>query len=208
VNLQDALYRVRPQVLGCPEPIIIDALRQAAETLCRDSHVWQEKLWPISTYGAIGHYRVPLPAYARLVSPQRVQFDGQWLEYRHADALERLMGVDWRSAQAGPQYWTMESANTIRLVPQPGSDAADALVIWASLEPAEHAVELPDWFRQYDSTLTEGALAALKEMPQQQWSAPKMAQEHRRRFKVQVANARYHASRGFSDRPLRTKVYP
>lgn len=208
MKLEDLLFRVRPQVLGCPEPVAINALRSAAEELCRETHVWQKKLDPVSVYSGIGDYGLPTPAYSRIVSPLRIQFDGKDVTHKHEGELD-LWDETWRDkVDTTPSFWTMESPETLRLVPKPNADRTDVLIAWASLEPAEDEVTLPGWFHQYSRCLKDGALAEIKEIPNKPWSDPKMAQFHRRRFNVEVSKARYDVSRGFTDRPIRTTAYP
>ena len=208
MKLEDLLYRVRPQVPGCPEEVAIDALRVAAEHLCRESHLWQKQLSPASIYKGIGDYQLPTPAYTRVVSPLRVDVSGHKLEHRHTGELD-AWDEDWRE-RVGPEphYWTMNSPDEVVIVPKPEADKPDALVARVSLEPAENDLDLPDWFHQYTNCLKEGALAELKEIPGKPWSDPKMMQLHQRRFHREVARARYDASRGFTNRPIRTKAYP
>ena len=208
MNLEEMVYRVRPHVEGCPEPVIVDELRLACEELCRESHVWQEQLVSEPLFAGISQYRLPAPADTRLVSVQRVELNDETLEYKRVPELERMFGRDWREKTSSPQFWLMEEPFTIRVVPIPSSDFNDGLAVWASLEPSNVWVELPDWFRQYDRVLAEGALATLKEIPGKGWFDPKIAQMHRRRFNTEVANVRYDVSRRFTDQPVRTQAYP
>jgi len=207
MKLDEIIYRVRPHVEGCPEPVIVDELRLATEELCRQSYIWEQELTPVSVVRDQASYTLPFPSGTRIVSPQRARIGDNWLEYNHTGDLERVLGRDWRSKRANPHYWFMEGPYTIRLVPIPQTDNANSLVAWATIEPAEVDVELPDWFRQYDRCLAEGALATLKEIPGKDWTDPQMAQIHRRRFGTDVADIRYDASRNFSDRPVRTRAY-
>ncbi|WP_070988474.1 hypothetical protein [Halofilum ochraceum] len=208
MKLEDLLHRVRPQVPGCPEDVAIDALRVAAEQLCRQSHLWQEKLPAVSIYSKIGDYQLPAPMHTRVVSPLTVHVEGRLLEHRHKGELDQWHR-DWRDRLAPePHFWTMNSPDEVVIVPKPEGDKIDALVATASLEPADGEADLPGWFHQYATCLKEGALAELKEIPGKPWSDPKMMQLHQRRFDREVARARYDVSRGFSDRPIRTTAYP
>lgn len=207
VDLDRFAKRVRPEVPGCPEPIINDAVVQAAIRLCSESRVWVERLAPIDVFKDIGEYELIGPYPSEVIAPVAVAWDDIPLGMTTLEALENGVS-NWRDTSATrPSHYFMTGVRRIRLYPMPDADGTDKVQVTAELIPDEDATELPKWLLDdYRVAIENGAGASLLAMSNRAWSNPQKAAVRDRWFSYYIGQARNRRARGFTNRPTSVRM--
>lgn len=173
-DLSDLLNKVTPYAIGCPEPAMIEALRDAAQEWCRRTRMWRE--WDEFQTTGEDVESVSVPPGAAIFEIEQAWFDGHPLT---PGRFSRV--VMPRDADAGglPFYITTGRANEIMLRPR----GRGMLRLSMFMMPGDDADGLPDDIvEQHGSELGKGALAKLLLLPNQPYTSPQMAMLFRQEF--------------------------
>ncbi|MEY9435581.1 phage adaptor protein [Bradyrhizobium elkanii] len=199
----DAFYpHVMPSAPGCPEPTVINALRQAAQRFCETTRAWRCNDTFDVTMDTCAF--VCVPDGAELFEIEAVTFDGRPIDPISVAELDRLM-PRWRdqTEAAQPRYYTQLDFDTIRLAP-----AGEGTVqVWAFLKPSEDADQLPDFLgAKFARAIASGALADILLLPGQPFFNPDLASVHAARFQS-VLDRNFNLNlRGQQRAPTRTRA--
>lgn len=184
---------VLPHVLGCPTPLLDQALVKAAIELCTQTGIAQD----INTQAVtanVGDYDVDVPTGMTLETVLDVWHADKRLKSTGTDEL--LSGVAARGDvgnavhRAGtPESYFQKSVGdaTISLYPVPDTTIADGLAIHACYVPTVSATTLPDiLLDRYGWDLAAGAMAFLQSLPSQPFTNPIAAGANRARFMAAI----------------------
>lgn len=204
------LPQVMPYVRDCPQPIIEDAIRNAAIEFCEKTYIWKDDLAAISIVGGTSEYAISVPTGAALVSVEACWYSDRLLIPKGADELARIFRLcDWRSAEGDPVYYTHTTPNSIVVVPTPQNDVADSLKIRAVLCPTRASTTVEDFiYDDYLDTIAAGARARLYAIPGQPFSDMSLALLSRREFLAGVGEAKIKANKGMTRASLRVEFQP
>lgn len=182
----DILPLVLVDAPGCPEQVAVLALNRAAAEFCSRSLVLQEYLDPVAVVPGEWRYELYLPARMTLAVLQSVRLDGRELTPVN-DARGRRQ---WGEHHGPPtHYGLLTGWREIALDPTP--QAAGELTLLAALAPALTATSLPDLVvNRHFEALIAGAMAHIKQMPNQAWSDPHGSQIALGRFRQLIDEAR------------------
>lgn len=187
---------IAPEVPGCPEPLMEDAIRRACIEFCRRSEILREAL-PVDTVA--GEDTVTLaPVGGDVARVYDVMIDDV--------PLDRTRRADTPNDQdpGEPDYYYVEGVNTLRLYPVP--DAIYTLDVNVVVMPTATATEVDDiLLSQHRYTIAAGARAALFSMANQPWSNPAAADTNASYFMHQADKARTRTAKGGTNAPLRTR---
>ncbi len=195
VSFREFLPLVQPEVAGCPEPLALEAVRQASREICLNTRIWVETLGPVNTRENWPSYALVPPAGAEVAMLLTVRLDGMAL----IPTSEMFLEANWPgwSLYAGqrPSHYLMEKAATVRLVPMPDSERQ--ITARAALLPAANALETWDelWTR-HGRTVVHGALEHLQAMPGKIWADPQASARHGALFRRGCVNIRAEALKG------------
>ncbi len=141
---------VMPQVMPCPQSMVLDTLQMLAVDFCKETGVWdavfREEVQPCETV-----IPLPLPKGAVIASVTDFYLDDEKLERKAFDA--GLRDITLREAR----------------------DACAVATVKAALRPLRTSRELPeDILEEYGDILAFGAIAKIKAMSGQyvEWSDP------------------------------------
>lgn len=187
---------IAPAVPGCPEPLIDDAVRQAAIDFCQRTEAIRERI----TFNTViaQDYVVLSPAGGDVARVYRAMIGTEKLE------PTRREDFDEDGDPGQPREFYVEIPNTIRLYPVP--DAVYAVVAQAAVKPARDAATLDDLlFLSYRDTIAEGAKAILLNMSKQPWFSASDAADAGLAFEDQIETIRMRKATGGTNAPLRTR---
>jgi hypothetical protein len=189
---------IAPEVIGCPEPLIEDAIRRASREFCERSELLREA-FDVDT--EIDVDSVTLAATGGDVAKvYDVMIDGE--------ALDRTRRDDYPTdGEPGePQHYYVEGRNTLRLYPIP--DAVYTLAINAVVMPTRDANTVDDLlFDDHRDTIAAGAKAILMLMLGVPWFNPDGAELHTAVFNYATDKARTRKAQGGVGAPLRTRAH-
>lgn len=186
--LLDAFYPyVLPEVLGCPDPLVSQALRLAATEFCRGSLAWSEIQGPYPLIEGVRDYEMDTPvADAVVASVQQV-----WVDDKSLTAMPVDSAVPGSAIKGMPTHFTMSfDASVVSLYPLP-SDAAMTLTARVAYAPSMSATTLPDFLGvEWVEVIASGAKARLMTMPKTDWTNPELGLYYRQIFDKGVQSAR------------------
>lgn len=195
---------VLTKVRGAPQPLIDQALRDAAREFCLRSRAWEVKSASVPSDGTTRSRSFVFPAGAELVRVERASVGGEPWEILNSDATPD--DVDEAAQQETyTDTLVVTSKTTYQLWPIPAS--GEAIVLHLSLRPTIAATLVGDViFEEYGSQMAQGAVALLKAMTGRDWFDADGAVIADAQFEAGVHAA---ANRKFSqNRRLRTRKTP
>lgn len=199
--LSDIAKYVRPDVAGCPDILILDAILRAGKELCKKTKEVKQTI-SIVTVAGVANYSIntvtdTLPD--EILSVNRTEFDhltaSSFKEFDD-EGLNRLSGT--------PMFYYMEGENQLVLGMIP--NAVEILEVTIKIRPTEDATTLPDELvTRYKDQIASKAKATLMLMKNQVWSDLELASIHEGLFNDAVADINWRNAKGKSRKPLRTR---
>jgi len=178
-------------VPGCPDPVLDQALRLAAQEFCRRTRCWLVWLDPVTTLETNVEYDLDLPTNSTVVRVERATLAGAPIEIRSFRALE----ANPDTATDGDGGLISADRATFRL----GTlvSAGQALAVQVALMPSDRATGTEDGiFRQYAEQISFGAKARLMEIPGQTWSNAALSGFNAAKFDEAIGSVAVDAWRG------------
>lgn len=195
VTFDKFLPEVMPECSGVPEPVAINAIRNACFDFCRQSLFWTVTLDPVAYTANVAEYDVDAPSGAVPVMVMNLVLDDSRTVTSYS--LDNVAAVlpSWRTA-TGPIAGFMQPSNdVIRFVPIPSTSGVFVPTVAYAPERDATTVE-SSIYTLYLETIKYGALAKLKAMPGQPWSDPAAAMQYDRLFSKGIGDATIARTRG------------
>ena len=167
-NLYDLVPLLAPYVPGCPDALMKQNLRLAAQQFCRESGAWVEKLSPFDSEADEDEYTLTIPYEAYVREVLQVDVD---------DVEQQIEKVS-------------SNGQTITLTYAPTEDDLDieATVVFV---PKQSCTELPDWLiDRWGHGILAGAKMLLKSMAEKPWTDMNGMQIAANEFLAAVADAK------------------
>lgn len=198
----DFFPHVMPTVPGCPEPMAISALREAAIEFCQRTRLWRYD----DEFEVTGDDCdvVCVPSGAELLEIEHCTFNGFPLEEISILELDNEHPY-WREDDQNtmPRYFTQIELDTIRVVPK----AAGTVKVYTILMPSEDGDMVPDWLvTKFRRVIAAGALKDLLVIPGQPFFNPQLAAGFSARFSNALNTHGSMHVRGQQRAPLRTRA--
>jgi hypothetical protein len=190
---------VRPDVPGCPDIMILDAILRAGIEFCKRTKIIKQSL---SINTVIGQASYVINTTAGTVADEVLQVNrGKYDELTRSSFKEfENCGLD--KLNGHPQYFYMDAGHKLVLGNIPNS--VEALDIVVRIRPTEDATTLPDELAdRYLFEIASGAKSVLMLMAKQAWSDPQLASVHRGLFQEAIDGANLREAKGASRTPLR-----
>ena len=207
VPLEKFLPFVVPEVLGVPEPVALDAVRNACFDFCKRSFWWTERLDAEPYSAGEGVYQLLPPSGAVFISVLSLNLDGQ-----RSVAASTLEDVD----RGAPDMWArtgevqtfvQPAPDTVQLIPAPNKAGVFSCV--AAFAPSRTALSVPDGLLTYYlETIAHGALSKIKRVPNMPWTDPSGAAYYDRLFWEGVNSALLDRNRGPARSEMRVALRP
>jgi len=187
VALDVFLPELNPHVMGCPEPVVRNALRTAATEFCRRTLCWQARLPAVEVSAASFPYAIPVGAHALLARVLSVRLGLLKLGPTNYEALDQLH--DWDTQLGSASHYLVEPDDTLVVFPLPA--VASDLRVTVAYGVARDATVLEDFlYDQHRDALVHGALRLLTAMPDRSWSRPSDVLYHTAKFEQAVQATR------------------
>lgn len=194
-DIEDLFRKVRPFATSCPEPLMVEHIRDAAITLCERTRCWRFT----DTFETVGDEQeiVCTPPYAALWEIEEARFDDRKLE------RSKIQG-DMIMADLGqPQYLTQLAPNSVSLQPR----GKGTLWISMFLKPSQNADMLPDILvDEFGTAIGQGALSTLLLLPNEPFSNPQLAMLNLQKFDAALDRNFAYNVRGQQRAPVRTRA--
>lgn len=165
VSISSFSSRLLPTVIGCPEPLAEQAIRDAAIEFCERSRVLVVDLEPVALEFGVAEYELEMPSQTRLG-----HILGVWMDTTLLTPVPLLQAN--RSTDAGiPKSYHatyVDEAVVVRLAPAPDLATQGDLYARVSVVPTRSATALmAPLFDEWADAVVVGAQARLKQTPGQ-----------------------------------------
>lgn len=192
--LSDFYPRILPYVVGCPDPVAEQALRDTAISFCDSTMVIHEQLTAFNTMVSTAEYTLSAPSADETVSRVlEVSVDGRAIRpIPSTDAFGLL------SQSGAPVYfYTTRVGSQLKLVLYPTPDKAYTIAVDAALRPTRTATQVQDdLYNQWIDTLAAGAVSRIASMPGQSFTDMQLAAFKQSEFYTGVTRARIDGRTG------------
>lgn len=190
--IETLLNQLLPDMPGCPDITAINALRNSAIELCKETFCWNVIQDPFQLADLQSAYDIDVPTDAAVVRLMEVTMAvGPLLPKTMVEIGLLLPG--WQSAQSSrPIYYNCAPApTTIRVFPTPMNALRQTVTLRVAYQPTLSAETLPDTVvNDQFETLLDGARARLFAMPGRAWSNLPLVDFYNTRFAAKKCDLR------------------
>lgn len=189
---------IAPDVPGCPEPLIDDAVRRAAIEFCEKTRALREAV----SFNTVADqdYVTLAPTGGDVARLYKVMYGDEELE------PTTRFDFDEDGDTGQPLEYYIEPPNTLRLYPVP--DAIYAMVAHVAVKPDRDATTLDDvLYNNWRDEIAAGAKAKLLKMSKQPWYDQAAADTAKTDFQAAIDKAAHKRATGNVGAPLRSKLH-
>lgn len=197
---------VRPEVVGCAEPLIEDAVRRGIREFCKDTWILRSDLAPIPLVDGQAEYALTAPTGRDIFSISHVQYYNATSEQTRVvyptsvDVLDSQYAYrTWRLDKGTPlQYMLNNTLTTMTLYPIPSPVVSgDTVTPIAVVLPSFTTDTVDDiLFTVYGRGIAAYAKAMLMGMAGVAWFNPQMLSVYDNMYRASVADAKISLNRG------------
>ena len=206
------LFKVLPDVDGCPPIVAEDKIRDAIIEMCQSTSIWRKELPTFYTSVDVPTYEILMDDYEQLAQvswgylkdDNDERFD---MDVVSEDELDAASSKGWRALTGTPKFVYMLSPITIRLAITPNKKFSCYLGIF--VKPTQDSFEAPKWiFDQYLDVISCGAKARLLDMKGRSWYDPSGAKDEQKKFDNGIRDVRNAATRSHTRGPKHVTMRP
>lgn len=204
--LSDFYPRILPYVVGCPDPVAEQALRDTIIAFCDETQVVHEALTSFNATAGTASYTLSAPSANEAISRVLdVSVDGRTIRpMPSADAF----GLQ---AQSGTPTWfhTTRVGSQLKLVLYPTPDKAATIIVDAALKPTRTATQVQDdLYDLWLDTLAAGTISRLASIPGQSFTDLPLAAVKQAEFISGLKKARIDGRTGRVKASARVALRP
>ena len=190
--LADFAKYVRPEVPGCPEPLITDAVLRACIDFCTRTELLSEII-ELPTEATVATYAITptdpelYPARLRNVLKNKLPLD-------KTDAATHAVSRE-RHDSRSPEKYFAPTRKQITFAPVP--DSVETIELDLVLRPDRDATTVPDvLFDEWATAIASGAKSLLQMMEGSAWANAALGAYHKTNYDADVATAAVQAAMG------------
>lgn len=183
--VSELLPRLMPRVVGCPEPMALQALVDSAIEFCERSLVIRHTLDGFATIPEVAEYDLDAPYQQRVARVISVTCDGLTLTAVPPTAPGELVQLGLPNT-----YSTRYDGTTTVLELRPTPDSVKTIVVQVAASPTTSATALEDELvgRWFDALLA-GATSRLMVTPNQPFSNFELAAMYSNMYRGEIGRA-------------------
>lgn len=194
IALEEFLPRITLIAKGVPDDVALEYLRQACQTLARDSLLLQRDLY-LDVQAQVRDYYLEAGDFEQV----------HYVRYVRLGKEQRpCIAASQRMARCECRDFVFEPNDKIILTKTPKADAENQLFVRYFAIPTQNACDVDKLlYDRYHDVVVNGALAQLLLMRQYAFADPQMAMLYEKRFKQGIAQAKIDVAQQF-DTAVRT----
>lgn len=191
------LPSIRTHVPGCPESLMIDALRGACIRFCVDTWITREDLPDSDVLIGVDDYTMTASSDKDVVGIVSYVHDSIPLDFKTKEELD-IIDQGWRTADPGVAFYVMApEPNRILLNRVPAETITGGMKVEIATRPLDAALVVDDLlYNEWREAIKYGALEELKEIPDKGWSSEKQSLDYGRKFNFQIQRGKARARMG------------
>jgi len=195
---------VLSELASVPQPLALNAIRNAAIELCERSMIWTATAASINSVANQATY-TPIPeANTEIIGVLQAWYNGLEIFPKTFAQLEDLLsdpgttyiaGTPWTAQSGIPKYYTVERPDQIILAPYPLDAITAVIVLKVIQKPTRAATGMEQWIMdKYFMELAAGAKSHLCAMPGKPWSSPELVSYYGNKFEQGIVAASVKSS--------------
>ena len=187
--------RLASDVVGCPQPVLVQHIRDAAIDACERSLAWRYQITDVVTTGGKGDYQYDVPEHTdvhaivdALVGASSERVMQRVFPVSNEVFLATYPG--WPNTETGtPRRITHLSAVSYALGPVP--DGAYDIAMWVCLKPKRDATGMDSVvFDDLETAIVHRALQTLLVQSNKEWANQGMAAYHAKQYSFVISERR------------------
>jgi len=170
----DFVKYIHPDVMGCPEIAITDAVRDSIITFCEETHIWVGDEIAVDIVKGQRTYPLTSTPDEYIFNVDKVIYNGYTLSPTSVNELESAF-PEWRRFESDPTnfYYYRQAINLVGL---PAKDETGALIVQPVVRPTRTSSTVPDWmFEEWVDGVAAYAKYKLHSMSNKPWTDPNKA---------------------------------
>lgn len=195
---------VMPEVIGAPEPVVIQAIRNAAIEFCEKSLVLQRDHDPVTVIANVVDYDLEPPTGYLVAKVMKAWLDNIKLDpvapdfVADAGVYNRLYS-SYSAGPSTPRAYVQKDPRSISLWPVADKKYANGLTMRVALKPTRASTTIEDeMFEDYAEVIASGAISRLMMSVDKPYTNAQGAVNHRGAFMAGINTARSRALHGHS----------
>lgn len=204
--------RIAPNVPGCPQPIIVQYVRDAAIETCERTLSWRYMQPSIRLTPGAYEYPYNNPSQSEVHAFLTASVNGEPLEPATLDSLHERY-PDWPSSdstkRADPRLICQIDPDNFVLAPIPDNSKAYDIKMIVALKPLRDASGMDKTvFDELEDTIMHGALQHLLVLPDKNWTDLQLASYHAKQYLYKITERRARANIGAARATMTVKMRP
>jgi hypothetical protein len=196
-SLEAFLPSVQPHVQGCPESLIIDAIRNACIRFCTGTWLIRENLEPSDIVVDVDDYTIAATAGNETIGLISFLHNKLELPKKTEEELD-ILDSGWRTADPGVATAVMcPTPDRILLNRVPAETITDGMIVRIATRPTDSTTTINNQlFNDWRKAIKYGALEELLEIPDKGWSDIKQSIWYGKRFNFEIQRGKARARMG------------
>ena len=196
----DLVNKVAPSAPGCPQPVLLTYLRDAAIEVCERTLAWRYLQPDIRLTPGVYDYEFEIPASTEVHAIITVSVNGTKITPATLEAVHTRYPNYPDSAtteQGTVQYITHVDPDTFYVAPPPNSDVDYDLRMLVALKPLRDSTGMDkSILDDLEVVVTHGALQHLLVLPERTWTDYELAAYHAKQYAFKSAERRARVNVG------------
>jgi len=177
-EINDLIHQVMVSVTGAPEPLAVEAYRNAARQFFSETKLWRKDVDTFTSTLQSGEFTLESGN-----SDEEV-FDISFSQHGSVRLMRSNLEKAYRTRTTGsgtPKYYAIKPGGVAVYAPAPND--ASQLTALGIVRPTTDAMAISDdLVAEYHTVIEQGAMANLLAAPGQAWSSPELATYHQQNF--------------------------
>lgn len=206
-DLTDFLPDVQPHVPGCPENLILDAIRGACIRFCVDTWIVRETLTAMDVTTGQDTYVLTASSMKESVGIVHLSYDSRDMDIKTEEELD-IIDQGWRTADPGSAFYAiMLNPDQFQLNRIPAADIVGGLIPRIATRPTDTATQVDTLlYNEWKEAIKQGAIEELKEIPNKGWSDVELSKAYGKKFNFQIQRGKARARMGHATKSTTAKM--
>lgn len=204
--------RLATSVPGCPQPVLVQYIRDAAIEVCERTLAWRYDQPSITLTPGVPEYPYEAPSQSEVHAFLTVTVNGNPIEPVTLEYLHRKfptwpdMSMEQRSE---PRHVLQLDADNFAVAPLPDDSQRYELKMIVALKPLRDASGMDKTaFDDLENVIVHGALQNLLVLPGKYWSDRELAAYHAKQYLSKITERRARANLGAGRASMSVQMRP
>jgi len=206
----DLVNRLAPSVPGCPQPVIINYIRDAAIEACARTSAWRYEHATVTLVAGTNSYSFVPESDAEVHTVLTASINGVDIPSRTLEDIHYMYPKYPSSVVAErsmPQYMMIIDPLTFYVAPVPDGDTTYTIEMFVAQKPTRAATGMNEAVMDdLETVIMHGALQHLLVLPERTWTDRELASYHAKQYAFKSAERRARANVGSGRAPLNVRM--